>query len=121
VTPEATTETDDSDGSGSSAVGWAIAGGGGGTLVVGTVFLVLGLSDKSAVENAADGSTFASVEDEYDRASTRITVGTVLMGVGAAATATGIVLALRGGSSDDETAALDLRVGPSGFLLRRSF
>lgn len=120
--PVAVAQPDAPRSSGSPALGWAIAGGGGGALVVGAVFLALGLSDKSAVENAADGSTFASIQDEYDRASTRITVGTVLLGVGAAATATGVVLALRSGPDEDaDTSALDLRVGPNGLLLRGSF
>jgi len=124
-TPETTAAAsmaDVEEPTGNPAVGWAIAGAGGGALIVGAVFLVLGVSDKNAVESAPDGSSFGAIEAEYERASTRITVGSVLMGVGAAAAATGVVLALRTGPRDDDSpTALDLRVGPNGFLLRRSF
>jgi len=122
TTSSAATAPNDADGGGRSPAGWILAGGGAASLAVGATFLALGLHDKSTVENAADGSTYASVESAYDRASTRVTVGTILLGVGAAAGATGLALALRLGSSDDaEPTALELRVLPTGFLLRRVF
>jgi len=120
--PAAATAPSDAEEGGGSPAGWILAGGGAASLAVGATFLALGLHDKSTVENAADGSTYASVESAYDRASTRVTVGTILLGVGAAAGATGLALALRSGSSDDaEPTALELRVLPTGFLLRRVF
>lgn len=120
----ATTETPDAPpprSGRSAAPGWIIAGVGGGALVAGATFFALGLGDKNTVEDAPDGSTFASVSDEYDRASTRITVGSILLGVGVAAGATGLVLALGAGGSDEEPTALELRVLPNGLALRRSF
>lgn len=107
---------------GRSAVpGVVIASGGGAVLVVGVVFLALGMGDANDVEGAPDGTPFADVADAYDRAPTRITVGSILAGVGLAATATGIVLAARSGRRDDDRAALELRATPGGLLLRGSF
>ena len=54
---------------------------------------------------------------------TRIVVGSILAGVGLAATATGIVLATRrgGGDASSDTASLRLSVQPTGLSLRGSF
>jgi len=119
--PALATSGDPEEAGGGSTAGWIVAGIGGGALIAGATFFALGMHDKSTVENAEDGSTYASVSDAYDRASMRITVGSILMGVGAAAGATGIVLALRGGDSHADTAALELRVHANGLVLRRVF
>lgn len=103
------------------AVGWAVAGAGLASLAVGTTFVALGVNDQNTVERARDGTTFSSVEAAYERASTRVTIGLVLLGVGAAAGATGLALVLRGGASSDDSAALSLHVLPNGFLVRRAF
>ncbi len=108
---------------GSSTPGIIVASGGGAVTVVGVIFLALGLADASDVEGAPAGSDFADVSAAYDRAPTRIVVGSILAGVGLAATATGIVLATRRGGSDasSDTASLRLSVQPTGLSLRGSF
>lgn len=115
------TDAPQSSGRGPSIAGWTIVGGGAGVLAVGAVFVILGFGDRRAVEGAPDGSLYASVEDAYDRSARRITVGSVLVGVGAAAAATGIVVALRGGSQDADTETVHLHVAPNGVTLRGMF
>lgn len=69
---------------------WVVVGGaalvGGG----GAVLLALGKGDASSVENAAPGSTFSEVQGAADRAPMMMTLGTVLIGVGAAGISAGV-------------------------------
>lgn len=104
---------------GSSVPGLVITSAGGALLVVGAIFVGLGAKDASTVEGARDGSSFSSVEDEYDRSGTRITVGSILAGVGLAATTTGIILAVRGGRDDEPSVAV--RVHPNGLSIGGRF
>jgi hypothetical protein len=108
---------------GSKTLGIIVAGSGGAVTVLGVVFLALGMADANDVEGAPAGSDFADVSAAYDRAPTRIAVGSILAGVGLAATATGIVLATRRGGRDasSDTASLRLSVQPTGLSLRGSF
>jgi tetratricopeptide (TPR) repeat protein len=123
VTPEATATSLAPDApaaeSHSSTGPWIIAGVGAGALVVGALFVALGAKDYNAVTDAPDGSTWDAIEDAHGRASTRITVGSILLGVGAAAGATGLALALRSGG--DDTASLEVRVHANGLMLAGSF
>jgi hypothetical protein len=69
---------------------WVVVGGaalvGGG----GAVLLALGKGDASSVENAAAGSAFSDVQGAADRAPMMMTLGTVLIGVGAAGISAGV-------------------------------
>jgi tetratricopeptide (TPR) repeat protein len=69
---------------------WVVVGGaalvGGG----GAVLLALGKGDASSVENAPAGSAFADVQGAADRAPMMMTLGTVLIGVGAAGISAGV-------------------------------
>lgn len=110
-----------SDAGPSATPGWIVLGASGAALAVGSTFLALGLRDNASVEDAPMGSSFEDVRDAYDRGPTRITVGAILLGVGAAGAATGLVLALRASGHDDAPTALSLDVLPGGLRLRGSF
>jgi len=106
----------------SATTGFVIAGVGAGALAVGATFLALGVRDRHAVEDASFGTSYASVRDAYDRGPARVTVGAILVGVGAAGATVGMVFALRGLGNDDESpTALTLRVAPNGAVLTGNF
>ncbi|MFO0724200.1 MAG: hypothetical protein U1E65_10485 [Myxococcota bacterium] len=69
---------------------WLVVGGGALVAGGGAVLLAIGKGDASKVENAAPGSAFADVKDAADRAPMMMTLGTVLIGVGAAGLSAGV-------------------------------
>ncbi len=79
--------------------------------VAGAVMLAVGVVDLGTVENAADGTSWASLSGAYERAAPLTGVGTVSLAVGgAAAIAGGIWLGVAGASPAPQ-ASLGLRWG----------
>lgn len=95
-----------SDGGGVSTIGIAIAAGGGALLVGGAVTGILALG--------AAGDATTSEDSDADRARTLGLVTDILLGVGAAAAITGVVLMFVLGGDDDEPRATTVApfVGP---------
>lgn len=103
---------------GGSLAPWLIGGGGLVVTVTGAALFALGLADAASVTGAPQGSSFADVESQYDRAATFQTLGVVLLTVGLAATATGVMLLVFGDS--DEPAAR-VAIGPGTLRLEGTF
>ncbi|MFO0696599.1 MAG: hypothetical protein U0230_23725 [Polyangiales bacterium] len=75
--------------------GAAVAATGGALVVIGSVFLGLGVHDNDTVTNAPVGTPWSELQDAYDRGRRRSIVGITMLGVGAAAAGTGLYLVLR--------------------------
>jgi hypothetical protein len=69
---------------------WVVVGASGAVAVTGVVLLALALSDVSSVENARNGSNWATVKSANDSAPTLSAVGIVMIGAGAAGVAAGL-------------------------------
>ncbi|MBK7156208.1 MAG: tetratricopeptide repeat protein [Sandaracinaceae bacterium] len=110
----------ESEDDGRSVAPWLLVGGGGAAAVVGAVFLGLGMRGRARVANAADGTWYRDVSEAYESAPTRVTVGSVLLGIGLSATAVGIVLATRS-DDDDAPPTVEARLLPNGVVLRGAF
>lgn len=95
-------------------LGWGILGVGAASLVTGVVFLVLGQLDADAYEGAQEGTPWRDVVDAHERADWMRVTGWVLAGVGVAAAAAGLVVALTAPSSSDR---LTLELRPEGLAL----
>lgn len=123
-TPAATSGSDttsssaSSGGGGDALPGWLLFGGGLAVAAVGGVLVGLAAADVSRVEDAPQGAAWAEFEDSANRAEPMNIAGIVLLGVGAATAALGLVLALTSGGGDEEVA---LRVGPGALALTGSF
>jgi tetratricopeptide (TPR) repeat protein len=100
----------------SSIVPWVIVGAGGALVVTGGVFVALALSAKSNVTNVADGTKWSAVSGDYDHVPTYSTLGFVLLGAGAAAITTGLVLKFT--HRDSEETAVSVTATPTGVLMR---
>ncbi len=90
--------------------GAAVAATGGALVVLGGVFLGLGVHDNDTVTNASVGTPWSELQDAYDRGQRRSIVGITLLGVGAAAAGTGLYLVLR---RDRRTPTSTVRVAPN--------
>jgi tetratricopeptide (TPR) repeat protein len=97
--------------SGGSLVPWFVGGSGLVLAVTGGAFLGVGLSDASSVTGSAQGSSFSDVESQYVRAATFQNLGLVLLGVGLAATATGVTLFLLDDGVSENTTRVTLGLG----------
>lgn len=97
--------------------GWIVLGIGAGASVVGAIVLGLGVADYDAVTGAMNGTAWDDLEPAYQRAPGEIVGGAVVLGVGAAAMALGLALALT--SRGDEGVAL--RVGPGSLTVAGRF
>ncbi|MCB9595598.1 MAG: hypothetical protein H6719_22950 [Sandaracinaceae bacterium] len=100
------------DGSAATA-GWAVFGAGLGVAAVGAILLGVGAADASAVQGAAPGTEWSTLEAQYDRAPALMGAGGAMLGVGAVSAIVGVVLALAGGGDDDARVQLrgnELRV-----------
>lgn len=80
----------------STVAPWVVVGVGASAVVLGAVFTGLGFADAATVRDLPDGTPWAAVADEYERAPRRQLAGLALLGVGTVAVVTGVVLALTG-------------------------
>jgi hypothetical protein len=114
ATTPATRSASGGDG-GAAVAGWVVFGTGLAALATGGVFLGLGQAAASNVENAPRGTPITAVAEDLDRADWMRVTGWVLAGVGLAASAAGLVLALAAPGSSGESVTLQLR--PNGVSL----
>jgi len=98
--------------------GWLLFGGGLAVAITGGALLGVAASDVDRVENAPQDAPWSDYEESASRAEPLSIAGGVLLGVGAAAAALGIVLAVTSGGSDESVA---LRVGPTSLAVTGSF
>ncbi len=101
VVPDPTTPQ---EGGGVSTIGIAVAAGGGALLVGGAVTGILALG--------AAGDATTSDDSDADRARTLGLVTDILLGVGAAAAVTGVVLMFVLGGDEDRATAVAPMIGP---------
>ena len=113
VTPTPTPRAASSD---PGAGPWIVVGAGGAVLATGAILLGVAAADVASVEGADRGTPWPSVSDAYQRSEAESIAGGVLLGVGAAAVAAGIVWVATSGSSDVEVAPT-----AGGLLVRGSF
>jgi tetratricopeptide (TPR) repeat protein len=99
----------------------AVAAAGGAALIAGGVLFGLGLSANGTVEDAARGTSWPEVSDDYDRGKTFTLLGGVAAGVGLAAVAAGIVWLASGSGEDEGDTAATVSLGPAGALVRGRF
>jgi tetratricopeptide (TPR) repeat protein len=99
---------------------YIVMGAGGAALIAGAVLVGIAASDKSAVENAAQGVTWPELEPRYNRGRTFFPVGFALMGVGLAGVAAGLTWKLWP-SSHERAPSARLRVSPLGVELSGGF
>jgi hypothetical protein len=103
---------------GGSAWPWVVVGTGGALAAGGGVLLGLALSRKAELEDLGDGEmTWPEFSEERDAVGTRALIGGVLIGVGAAAAAGGLVWALSRGGRE----TLHVHAGPAGVQVRGTF
>ena len=100
-----------------TTTGLFIAGGGGAVLITGLVFGLEALSRWNDAQSLCGGSPtrcdpdgFAAAQQKLDSAHTQANVSTVLVGLGVAAAAVGVVLYLR--SDDHEKQVTAIRLSP---------
>jgi len=105
---------------GSDLAPYIVMGAGGAALVAGAVLVGIAASDKSAVENAAEGVTWEELEPRYHRGRTFFPVGFALMGVGLAGVAAGLTWKLWP-LSEERAPSARLRVSPLGVALSGGF
>lgn len=99
-----------------SVMPFVLVGAGGAVLVTGAALLGVAAGARSTVEDADVGTRWSEVEGDADRADTMSLVGGLLLGLGLAVGAAGVVWLVAGGSSRAEVA-----VGPGGVAVRGSF
>jgi tetratricopeptide (TPR) repeat protein len=97
---------------------WITIGVGTASVVSGAVLFGLGQRDQNQVENAAPGSSYASVQEAAERGPKRTKAGIALMSVGGAAVVGGIIWQLTGGH---EEAMPEISIGPTGFSVKGRF
>mgnify|MGYP001628301224 CR=1 FL=1 len=89
------------------------------TLTVGgAITLAAGVDDVNTIENAADGSAWASVEDAYARGPVLTGIGAAILGLGVASL--GVSAALLAHFGADGT-WIEARIGPGSLMLRGVF
>ena len=114
--------SDETDSSGSNAAPIALLAGGGAAAAAGAVLVGMAARGRNGVEEARDGASYADVSGAGNRASGLGYAGQILLGVGVAAAATGVVLMLVSGDDEgDEGATVQLRVGPTSVAVQGSF
>jgi hypothetical protein len=103
-----------------TSTGLFIAAGGGAVLVTGLVFGVVALSSWNDAQSLCGGSAtrcdpngFAAAQQKLDSAHTQANVSTVLVGLGVAAAAVGVVLYFRSGSDEKQLAVAPMFDGHS--------
>jgi tetratricopeptide (TPR) repeat protein len=96
---------------GSPVGAWLLVAGGAAVVGTGIALWLVAAGLESNVEDAAVGSAWTDVSDDYDQAKTFGTVGAVLVPVGAIAAGLGVAMLLGTGAGDEPVA---VRVGPTG-------
>lgn len=104
---------------GGFVVGVVLIGVGAAAAITGAVLVGLAAADVASVEGAERGTSWASVSDAYGRSEALSIAGFVLLGVGVAAAAVGVVLMVSGGGDSGESARL--RIGPGSLSLEGAF
>ncbi len=104
-------------GNGPGVVPWIVIGASAAVAIAGAIFVGIGVSDVSAVEGAPRGAVWDDYQSRYDRAPVLTTVGFVMLGVGVAGAALGVVLFATSGSDDSTTVSL----GPGSLRVRGTF
>jgi tetratricopeptide (TPR) repeat protein len=99
---------------------WIVVGVGAAVVIGGAILLTVGLLDRSSVEGAPRDTVWADVAGAYDRAPALMVTGDVMIGVGLAAVATGIVWAIMA-PSPAASDSVSFGVGPGGFAVRGRF
>ncbi|MCB9593495.1 MAG: tetratricopeptide repeat protein [Sandaracinaceae bacterium] len=99
------------DGGGGDAAPWVLVGVGAAVAVVGGIVLAVGLVDRATVEDPAEGAMWTeATQQAYDRAPALLTSGVVMLPVGVALAAVGVVWGVV--ASSDGASTVSLRVGP---------
>jgi PEGA domain-containing protein len=112
---------DASDSDSESVAPWIVVAGGGVVLITGGVLLGVALSDKSDIEDTPKGSrSWSEVESAYDRVPVMSTIGSILIGVGAAGVAAGLAWKFWPDESGEQASAA-LRPLPGGLKLDVTF
>lgn len=106
-----------SDASRPSTLQWAALGASGAVAIVGGVLIGVALSDKSTVEDAADGTKLAEIQSAHDRVPTFSAIGSVFLGLGAAGVAATVAWIVTGGQESASTDTLSLRIGPTSVVI----
>jgi len=99
--------------------GVVLVGFGAAAAITGAVLVGLAAADVSSVESAERGTSWSGVSDAYERSEPISVAGFVLLGVGVAAAALGVVLTVSGDNGSGESA--QLRVGPGSLSLEGTF
>jgi hypothetical protein len=102
------------------AAPWILIGASSAAVVAGGVLLGLSVADTAKVNDAPKGTRWASVAGASDRVPTLSTLGWVMLGVGAAGLASGIVWKLMPEKQESEERA-SLRLLPGGLELSGAF
>jgi tetratricopeptide (TPR) repeat protein len=108
-----------SGGDGGATMGWAIFGVGAGVAIVGAILVGVSAGERSAVDNAPDGSPWTAYEGSHELANALAPAGGVLLGVGVVAAVAGIVIAVT--ASPSRTEQVSLRVSPTSVALAGRF
>jgi hypothetical protein len=101
-----------------SAGPWIVIAVSGAAAVGGAVMLAVALGDIAKVEEAKPNTRWYEVEASYDRAPMLSTVGSILIGVGAAGALGGLIWHASEGDDANEIA---LQLAPTGVKLRGSW
>lgn len=99
-----------SDGPG--AMPWVVIAVSGAVAVTGGVLLGVAQGDVGSVENASDGTRWSEVSDAHDRAPTLSTAGGIMLGVGVAGAAAGLLWHFGAFGAGERTTGTAIHVGP---------
>jgi len=97
---------------------WITIGVGGAAVVSGAVLLGLGQRDERAVENAAPGSSYSTVQEMAERGPRLNKAGIALLAVGGAGILGGVIWQLTGGH---EEAMPEVSIGLTGISVKGRF
>lgn len=115
-------ETSDADAepgwSDGRALAWALFGASAAVLIGGAITLAVGVDDLNTIENAADGTAWASVEGAYARAPILTGLGAAVLGVGVASFAVAAGLLAHFGA---DGTWLRVSLGPGTLDVRGAF
>jgi hypothetical protein len=93
---------------GDATPSWVTVGVGGVLLAAGVVVTTLGLLERSSVESPAEGATWQSIREAYDRGPMLEVAGAATLAVAATTLVVGVVLVLVAGESGASPDRADL-------------